>query len=180
MGGSEAQCAKLRFDEGVTYCKTWRTLDRAATSRSALDCGSPLPLSSEVRKSKSQHRPFQTFYASRSASWKSFTPHRSLTRSQSARGLAHSKTWRTLDRAATSRSALDCGSPLPLSSEVRKSKSQHRLFQTFNASRSASWTALVPPPRRRDGGCRFPPKSPSQVRNTLLKLKSNPGLDLIH
>ena len=33
---------------------------------------------------------------------------------QSARGLAHSKTWRTLWRPCHARSVLDCGSPLPL------------------------------------------------------------------
>src|SRR6266545_5591705 len=34
--------------------------------------------------------------------------------SQSARGLAHSKTWRTFPQPRSSRSVLDCGSPLPL------------------------------------------------------------------
>ena len=33
---------------------------------------------------------------------------------QSARGLAHSKTWRTSQRPRAARSVLDCGSPLPL------------------------------------------------------------------
>jgi hypothetical protein len=32
---------------------------------------------------------------------------------KSARGLAHSKTWRKLEWAARSRSVMDCGSPLP-------------------------------------------------------------------
>ena len=35
-------------------------------------------------------------------------------RSQSARGLAHSKTWRNTRRPSQSRSVLECGSPLPL------------------------------------------------------------------
>ena len=39
----------------------------------------------------------------------------SRARCQSARGLAHSKTWRTHLRSHASRSVLDCGSPLPLS-----------------------------------------------------------------
>ena len=33
---------------------------------------------------------------------------------QSARGLAHSKTWRTSQRSRRTRCVLDCGSPLPL------------------------------------------------------------------
>ena len=33
---------------------------------------------------------------------------------QSARALAHSKTWRTSQRPRAARSVLDCGSPLPL------------------------------------------------------------------
>jgi hypothetical protein len=38
----------------------------------------------------------------------------SRARCQSARGLAQSKTWRTRRRPRSSRSVLDCGSPLPL------------------------------------------------------------------
>ena len=37
--------------------------------------------------------------------------------SQSARGLAQSKSWRPLERAVNSRSVLDCASPLALSDD---------------------------------------------------------------
>ena len=74
--------------------------DRVSTCQ-AHDCASPLPLSCGGTAPKCPACACGSLAGS----------------PQSARGLAHSKTWRKDRRSMTRASVLDCGSPLPLSAD---------------------------------------------------------------
>jgi len=81
---------------GRSPSTNWRPCRRSLGRGSVLDCGSLLPLSS------------------RGSGITSGTGWQELLYSQSARGLAHSTSWRIFRRAYQHGSVLDCDSPLPL------------------------------------------------------------------
>jgi hypothetical protein len=91
---------------------------RFPPTRSVLDCSRPAPPLIGARalcRFSPEHQEGSPFV---------FHPVQLATAPKSARGLAHSKTWRTHQHPSTTRSVLDCGSPLPPFTRSRQDQRQ--------------------------------------------------------